>query len=73
MLYGPIVRLIMCIVGVYSKEEEVKDYGRRSAAWLKRFSGKKIIPPILQTDRRLNRSRNVCGNKIGKYLLNNNW
>jgi len=45
VLYGPVVRLIMCIVGVYSVEEEVKEYGRSLAAWLKSFSGEQIIPP----------------------------
>lgn len=52
VLYGSVVRLIMCIVGVYSKEKEVKDCGRSLVAWLKGFSGKQIIPAILPTDRR---------------------
>lgn len=58
VLYGSVVRLIMCIVGVYSKEKEVKDCGRSLAAWLKSFSGRLIIPAILQTDRRHTRSLN---------------
>lgn len=73
MLYESVVRLIVCIVGVYSKEEEDKDYGRRAAAWLRRFSGKQITPPILQTDRTLTRSLNVFGKETWKDLLNNNW
>lgn len=46
VLYGAVVRLIICIVRVYS-EVEVKDYRRSRAAWLESLSGEQIIPATL--------------------------
>lgn len=54
-LYGPVARLIMCIVGVYSEEEEVKEEGEelsRLAFMHGALMGEQIIPTILKTDKR---------------------
>lgn len=56
VLYGPVVRLIMCIVGVYSVAEEVKKEGKSLAFVCRALMREQIIPTILKTEKRHTKS-----------------